>query len=923
MLMDKGFMDSSLFNYRGLTTDSALHGSTIYNTYLRAYNAQVADDYSMIELDSVYSLVGNYLDQGFLPVITLSYDYNFLNPVAYDSGWIDTTDGQLLMTGTGNPFLQESLFVAAVPRDFSYVYNDSIKLVFPQELYFNNRNENIENIEIKINDKEWSVVPVNGEYILVMSPTDIMNWTHAHGYIDVRVDMKFQVYQGFTRNATFTIKFFNQTYVVTQYEAHIESITADLAIIGSNPAKGYAPITFGKDASGNKHTCLTKPLIIVEGIDFGTKENATGCRFGKCGDLGYIDILTGANEDYPELANGPLMIEALVNEGYDIIFLDFHDGATYMENNAMVLVKLIQHINAFKCSNEEIVVAGVSMGGQVAKYALSYMEHHNMPHCVRTYVPFDSPHKGANIPLSIQYFVKHTQDTDPNSKFSYTNLARPASKQLLLRNVHASNEADPFFYNFQNSLQLLGGYPKTTRNVAIINGSKTQQSMGFIPDELLFDWKWSVLRLANIDINLYALCGNKVISAHYDRGLIMLANTLKTKIEYAYINNYSSCNPTDHVPGGYRSDLVKIKEGANKVNAGKVILHHENTVFVPSISGLDINTTDYFYNITLIDDKEPFPSIYPFQAYYAPDENEKHVQISLPNIAWMVNELKRTHVGLESDLTSTYNFGDPLKDRLPSVVITSGATVQVNGNYATGYGTGDVPVAGSIMTVYKRGCSPWVTVQSGGNFIIGDNNTPVNNKGIVYMTKGSYLSLYSGSTLTIYNGSKLVIEEGAELVIEPNAVIVLEGPDAVIEIRGKLRILNNAVLSISPGNSITCGYIHFISNGHITAQGTGSKIDLESNFYHNPVLRISNHLVIPHPDLNASNYVSEFKVSSAQIQIDPDGGSASLTCGSTMNMDNVYIKQISSGEGLGLMFCGQTASFTSTHFFDLKKRGNV
>jgi len=62
-------------------------------------------------------------------------------------------------------------------------------------------------------------------------------------------------------------------------------LTADNAIVGSSPAKGYAAITFGKDANGDKHTCITKPLIIVEGIDFGIRENWTECRNGKCGFL--------------------------------------------------------------------------------------------------------------------------------------------------------------------------------------------------------------------------------------------------------------------------------------------------------------------------------------------------------------------------------------------------------------------------------------------------------------------------------------------------------------------------------------------------------------------------------------------------------------------------------------------------------------
>ena len=107
----------------------------------------------------------------------------------------------------------------------------------------------------------------------------------------------------------------------------------------------------------------------------------------------------------------------LLLKGYDLVILDLPDGGGYIEQNAMVCIEVINKINQLldiSGSKEEIVIIGPSMGGQITRYALAYMEQHSEDpntnfgkHNCRLWVSFDSPHQGANISMGAQAFIHY------------------------------------------------------------------------------------------------------------------------------------------------------------------------------------------------------------------------------------------------------------------------------------------------------------------------------------------------------------------------------------------------------------------------------------------------------------------------------------------------------------------------------------
>lgn len=86
-----------------------------------------------------------------------------------------------------------------------------------------------------------------------------------------------------------------------------------------------------------------------------------------------------------------------------------HGGGDYIERNGLVLVNLLQAINPQLPVGNDCIVMGVSMGGLVSLYGLRFMIN-ALNHNTGLWFSFDSPHRGANIPISIQYALSLTPD---------------------------------------------------------------------------------------------------------------------------------------------------------------------------------------------------------------------------------------------------------------------------------------------------------------------------------------------------------------------------------------------------------------------------------------------------------------------------------------------------------------------------------
>jgi triacylglycerol esterase/lipase EstA (alpha/beta hydrolase family) len=177
------------------------------------------------------------------------------------------------------------------------------------------------------------------------------------------------------------------------------------------------------------------------------------------------------------------------------VVLNFTDATDYVQKNAFVVAELIQQVQALIAPQTTVALVGASMGGLCSRYALAYMESHAIPHRVRTWIAFDAPHAGADIPLGIQYWVDFFASQSTDAAALRDALNRPAARQMLVYHYTippgATGQADPLRATMLTDFTAVGDYPAQPRTVAIVDGSGSGQNQGFLPGDQIVQWVYT------------------------------------------------------------------------------------------------------------------------------------------------------------------------------------------------------------------------------------------------------------------------------------------------------------------------------------------------------------------------------------------------------------------------------------------------
>tara|TARA_R110001583_G_scaffold75790_1_gene208216 strand:- start:809 stop:1510 length:702 start_codon:yes stop_codon:yes gene_type:complete len=163
-------------------------------------------------------------------------------------------------------------------------------------------------------------------------------------------------------------------------------------------------------------------------------------------------------------------------------------------------VTLYQHLNNVVFQNgssEKLTIVGPSMGEQISRYALAYMEKNNIDHNTRLWISIDSPHLGANIPIGIQSMINLLDafiGSVAAADFYDDQIKSTAANQQLIEQhvighlpdyLNGGSPAHQQYYNnlFTNGLPNSDGYPQNLRKVAIVNGSLNGVNVGVAGEE--------------------------------------------------------------------------------------------------------------------------------------------------------------------------------------------------------------------------------------------------------------------------------------------------------------------------------------------------------------------------------------------------------------------------------------------------------
>lgn len=182
------------------------------------------------------------------------------------------------------------------------------------------------------------------------------------------------------------------------------------------------------------------------------------------------------------------LISSMADMGYDVIFIKQLPGNASLEEAGQTLADFIDFINSKKeidypGESWENILIGYSMGGQIIRYALKLNEYDHMTgerehHHSRLYLPFDSPHLGANIPMFTQIVYKDLKNSSLLAHMAYNSLVDEASKDMSVSHVIA---APPAISN-AGSMKVLTYQPATTsERVAFVNALTNELNHQFTP----------------------------------------------------------------------------------------------------------------------------------------------------------------------------------------------------------------------------------------------------------------------------------------------------------------------------------------------------------------------------------------------------------------------------------------------------------
>jgi PKD-like domain len=141
---------------------------------------------------------------------------------------------------------------------------------------------------------------------------------------------------------------------------------------------------------------IRKPLIVAEGFDPSFIAPSLSPDFTVNEFIGKLP--TFFNDNLDSIAS------------YDLVFINFRNGADDIKRNALLLQAVIRKVNAEKAlggSTHQNVVMGLSMGGLVARFGLAQMVRNGENTQTRLLITHDSPHRGANVPLGLQMIVRN------------------------------------------------------------------------------------------------------------------------------------------------------------------------------------------------------------------------------------------------------------------------------------------------------------------------------------------------------------------------------------------------------------------------------------------------------------------------------------------------------------------------------------
>jgi PGAP1-like protein len=632
-------------------------------------------------------------------------DFEVISQEALDKGWISLDNNQAIRKSQNYIFKQYSNTLIA-PLSQRKV-GTSCTFYLDSKLFVNTTNNEITNVEINFDD--------NNGFVKIAFDQNIAVNYDSEGNKKLTFKIKFKNGLEIIRYSTLQVNFSNAD-LLQRYQMAPTLITAtrnpDLGLYGVtdlSPGKCEYEVFLSPDG------ILDKPIFLVDGFDpSDTRNIAAVYNLLNYTDAGGVvrnlgDKVRNENNFDVVIVNFPVYTNAAGNS--------IDGGADYIERNALSFINVVELINNQKVGTEQNVIIGPSMGGLITRYALRYMETNSISPQTRLWISIDSPHYGANVAIGLQhlfnYFAFGRANSDAVKPLVNGTLRSPAAKQMLVDHFDAhttsivgvTNPTVPTTglpliptgfpnvrNNFQNRMNALG-FPQSTRNVAIANGSgigSIFNSIAGTPVLPGFDLINSNIATGTVSgFNTRAVTKCKFMPANNVQvelvkveiqAQIFIWITQDTFIANAKQNTVT--NGVDSAPGGL-FDILALGAGfgSDPVLGGFISAMRAGYFnFIPSTSALGLNVggvvannqPNYYFNINLGTPDLPWDgtttttsNTTPFKNWFLPNANETHVKLTPANVAFTLNELINPNLlGLQNNNDKTFSVINPVTNEI-------------------------------------------------------------------------------------------------------------------------------------------------------------------------------------------------------------------------------------------------------------------
>lgn len=459
-------------------------------------------------------------------------------------------------------------------------------------------------------------------------------------------------------------------------ESSVTTINSTIPYQGFGEAIAHAGTAEYKIYYDNVDGVLDKPIFILDGFDPGDSR----------------DILALYNS-FNNAATTDNLVTEIRDEGYDLIVVNFPSyisstdnttpidgGADFIQRNAYTVIALLELINGMTNTTDENVAIGPSMGGLIARYALRYMEENSLTHETRLYISFDSPHQGANIPISIQYLFNYMVNGAPSQtafQSGLDELNSPAAKQMLVDHYLAHIGGDgvtqtgsnlpigaPNFRDaFQSELNTMG-FPQTVRNVAMINGSGLGATSGLAGANIINHTFTIAPATVAVNLNFAPVATQTNVVTNVILTIFGTPFTFTANAESPLFTD-----GVDSAPGG-TTNLNSLSGGGSDPILTEFVnnLNETEYCFIPTVSSLAMSSTNNWYALP--------NNTTPFANTYIPDTNEEHVAVTNANVAFALSEIREENLSANDFLAEqTIKLGlNPITNSL--VLLNKSSQIQ-------------------------------------------------------------------------------------------------------------------------------------------------------------------------------------------------------------------------------------------------------